>query len=245
MSKKGQNKPEWNDRFYETKDYKASKAELLQKKISLVSKNRKAAKEEWRRKQEALKKGKVPQEYKEYLGPKQKKYTAKSNFLHDRSLYDEYQNRFRADSGPRYVPMKKVNHKMMNREVQENEERFMKALQHDTEKQTKKPQGRQRPITSTHAGNPKKKQVIDYAEESDEEQDINQSIRTYDNYNNREYKFNKDLDDTSTNQSNIHNNQDEDIDDVIGLMNEPKRSETNIEANRKFTYQPKLAKPQK
>ena len=46
----------------------------------MVSKNRKAARDEWRKKQEALRKGQVPQEYKEYLGPKKKKYTSMAKF---------------------------------------------------------------------------------------------------------------------------------------------------------------------
>jgi hypothetical protein len=78
MSKKL--KPEWNDRFFETTDYKASKTMMLQKKISMVSKNRKIAKDEWRSKQEALKRGEVPKDYKEILGPKEKKFTAMSKF---------------------------------------------------------------------------------------------------------------------------------------------------------------------
>ena len=49
MSKNSNQKPEWNDRFYDTTDYKATKADMLEKKMSLMSKNRKAAREEWRK----------------------------------------------------------------------------------------------------------------------------------------------------------------------------------------------------
>ena len=72
MSRNAYNKPEWNDRFYDTKSYKATKTELLEKKISMRSKNSKIAREEWRQKQKALRKGVIPSEYKQYVGPKQK-----------------------------------------------------------------------------------------------------------------------------------------------------------------------------
>lgn len=187
-------------------------------KISLVSKNRKTAKEEWRQKQEALKRGQVPTEYKEWLGPKQKKFTSMSTFINDRSLYDEYQNRFRKDSVPKYQPMKKVNHEKMKREVEDREDKFLKVLNNEESRQSDKPNGRKRPITSTQPSKIKNRQIVDYAEESDEE--TTQTFKTYEDYSRKEYRFNKDLN-TSDNQEG---DQSGEIDDVIDFMNsEPKQ----------------------
>lgn len=160
---------------------------------------------------DALKKGQVPTEYKEWLGPKEKKYTAMSTFLNDRSLYDEYQNRFRVQEEEAYQPVKKTNHKKMKKEVEEREGRFLKVLQHDEQKPISKPQGRKRPITATAPNKIKNRQVVDYAEESDD--DTQQVFRTYQDYEEKERKFNKDLE-VSESQSNQ-----EELDDVIDLMN--------------------------
>lgn len=188
----------------------------------MVSKNRKIAKDEWRKKQEALKKGQVPTEYKEWLGPKEKKYTAMSKFINDRSLYDEYQNRFRADEST-YVPMKKVNHKKMKEDTENIEDRFLKVLQHDEQKPSVI-QGRQRPITATQPTKVKNKQVKDLAESSSD--DDSQVFKQFDKFSNKEYKFNKDLDVSHSQQS-----QDNDVDDVIDLMND-KILNQQIKANK-------------
>lgn len=230
MSKKTTKKPEWNDRFFETKDYKASKTEMLQKKISLVSKNRKLAKEEWRQKQDALKRGQVPTEYKEWLGPKQKKFTAMSTFINDRSLYDEYQNRFRKDSVPKYQPLKKINHEKMRKDVEENEDKFLRVLNIDESRQPEKPRGRNRPITSTQPSKKQSRQVIDYAEDSDEEEPT-QTFKTYEEYSKKEYKFNKDLNMSGSQKAD----QSGEMDEVIDCMNSDNIFKV-VEEQTKFDY---------
>lgn len=175
-------------------------------------------------KMEALKKGQAPAEYKEWLGPKQKKYTAMSTFLNDRSLYDEYQNRFRAAEEEPYKPIKKANHQKMRQEVEEREERFLKVLQHDDQKAKPKPSGRKRPITSTAPTKIKNRQVVDQAQESDE--DTQQVFRTFEEYEEKDRKFNKDLE-----VSDSQDNQQE-LDDVIDLMNNH-RQQPNKEKQQK------------
>lgn len=143
-----------------------------------------------------------------------------STFLNDRSLYDEYQNRFRKDSVPKYQPMKKVNHEKMKREVEDREDKFLKVLNNEESRQSDKPNGRKRPITSTQPSKIKNRQIVDYAEESDEE--TTQTFKTYEDYSRKEYRFNKDLN-TSDNQEG---DQSGEIDDVIDFMNSEPKQET-------------------
>jgi len=151
---------------------------------------------EWQKKQDALKKGQVPVEYQEYLGPKQKKFTSKSTFLNDKSLYDEYQNRQRYQEEPCYTQVKKVNHQKMSKELEEKEKKFLRVLEHDEQKQQKKPQvkpqERKRPITSTKPSKAIKKSVPGNFRENESENC--QVFRTYNDYDNKQYKFNSDLD---------------------------------------------------
>ena len=55
-----------------------------------MSKNKQAAREEWLKKQEALKQGKVPKEFKPYVEAEKKKPTAKESFIKDKGLAREY-----------------------------------------------------------------------------------------------------------------------------------------------------------
>jgi hypothetical protein len=94
----------------------------------------------------------------------------------------------------------------MQKDTQNKEKQFISALTHNESKP--KPQGRKRPITSTQPGKMKNKQVIDYSkDDSDNEIEV---TRTYEQYNQKEYKFNSDL--------NVNNDQQE-SDDVIDFMN--------------------------
>lgn len=165
-------------------------------------------------KQDALQKGHVPSEYKQYVGPKQKKFTSKSNFLKDKSLHDEYQNRYRGDTRPAYTQSnpKKVDKSRMKHEVESRTDAFMQALNSSESDKPNQPLGRKRPITTTGGMKPKK-QIIDYAQE--DEGNSNNSAK--------KYRFNKDLDvdgQVKTDQSEI-----DELDDVIGFMNNKKLSE--------------------
>jgi hypothetical protein len=93
--KKIENRPAWNEHFVETENtYKVSKADLMKKKVQMISKNRLKAKEEWRANQQALKSGKIPDQYKEFVGPKEKIFTAKQAFLENNSVAREYEGRY-------------------------------------------------------------------------------------------------------------------------------------------------------
>lgn len=78
----------------------------------------------------------------------------------------------------------------MQKDIQNKEKQFMSVLTHDETKP--KMQERKRPITSTQPGRIKNKQVIDYSK--DDSDNDEESMRTYDQFNQKEYKFNSDLD---------------------------------------------------
>ena len=64
-------------------------AELLQRKLNAKSKNQELAKQEVQVKLEALKQGKLPEEYKDIVFTK-KTYTAKQAFILDKDLEQSY-----------------------------------------------------------------------------------------------------------------------------------------------------------
>jgi hypothetical protein len=126
----------------------------------------------------------------------------------------------------------------MQKDTQIQEEQFISALTHNKTK----PQGRKRPITSTQPGKMKNKQVIDYSkDDSDNEVEV---TRTYDQYNQKDYKFNSDL--------RVHNDQQED-DDIIDFMNNKqttynqpvnKYSNWNQQRNIEAIHEPGISQPE-
>ena len=72
--------------------HKLSHAEVLQRKLNAKSKNEAAARMEYQMKLDRLKKGKVPEEYKD-ITEKSKKYTSKQAFIENKQLQKEYENR--------------------------------------------------------------------------------------------------------------------------------------------------------
>lgn len=106
----------------------------------------------------------------------------------------------------------------MQKDIQNKEKQFMSVLTHDDSKP--KVQSRKRPITSTQPGKMKNKQVIDYSKDDSEGEE--ESMRTYDQFNQKDYKFNSDLD---------INNSNEECDDVIDFMNN-KQTPNNPPANK-------------
>ena len=85
-------KPEWNNNLNEN-PHKLNRAEILQKKLNIKSKNELAAKEELQAKLEMLKQGKIPKEYKAITQKGTKKFNAKEAFIRDKELQREYENR--------------------------------------------------------------------------------------------------------------------------------------------------------
>lgn len=73
--------------------HKISRAELLQKKLNVKSKNEVAAKEELNAKYEQLKLGKIPKEYKPFASKGEKKFMANEAFIKNQDLKKQYENR--------------------------------------------------------------------------------------------------------------------------------------------------------
>lgn len=87
------NKPDWNSNLNEN-PHKASHAEVLQRKLNSMSKNRQLARDEWLQKQDQLKKGKIEGQYKEIIDLKKKKtFTSRAAFISDKTKAKEYENR--------------------------------------------------------------------------------------------------------------------------------------------------------
>lgn len=63
------------------------------------SKNAAGAREEYQRKLDKLKKGEVPEEYKEITEKGKKQYSSKQAFIENKHLEREYQNRSYAATG--------------------------------------------------------------------------------------------------------------------------------------------------
>jgi len=69
-------RPGWNDSIGDN-PHKLSHAEVLQRKLNSKSKNAAGAREEYQRKLDKLKKGEVPEEYKEITEKGKKQYSSK------------------------------------------------------------------------------------------------------------------------------------------------------------------------
>ena len=82
-------RPGWNDNLAEN-PHKLSHAEVLQRKLNSKSKNEAAARQEYQQKLKKLKKGEVPEEYKEITEKGRKTYTSKQAFIEDKNLEREY-----------------------------------------------------------------------------------------------------------------------------------------------------------
>ena len=85
-------RPGWNDSLADN-PHKLSHAEVLQRKLNAKSKNEAAARHEYQSKLDKLKKGEVPEEYKEITEQGRKQYTSKQAFIENKHLEREYQNR--------------------------------------------------------------------------------------------------------------------------------------------------------
>jgi hypothetical protein len=72
---------EWNDTISDLNKYKLSDQESQQRKAALVSKHREIAREEWLKKQDEIKQGKLPKEIQELIAPPKKKYTSNSAYI--------------------------------------------------------------------------------------------------------------------------------------------------------------------
>lgn len=172
-----------------------------------------------------MKKGQVPTEYKKYVGPKDKKYTSRSNFLKNRGLKEEYENRYQGE-GPAYVPLAKKNHlKKMKEKVDDLEGQFKQALDFSETDKRNLPLGRKRPITTTgkHTffllsqiiGGNTKKSVIKYS------------------------KTNNDID--VDDENDVNQSEMDDLDSVIGIMNTKLKSKpgSNNSSDKKYKFDPK------
>lgn len=73
-----QRRPRWDDTKNDLSQYRLSFAEQINRRASLVSKNKEKAREELSKKQEMLKQGKIPKEVKQVIAPPPKKFTANS-----------------------------------------------------------------------------------------------------------------------------------------------------------------------
>jgi hypothetical protein len=78
-------RPEWNASAGDDNPHKLSHAELIQRKINAKSKNQMKAREDYQKKLEQLRNGKLPSEYKE-ITHKEKKFTSKEAFIKNRGL---------------------------------------------------------------------------------------------------------------------------------------------------------------
>lgn len=68
----------WIDTITDMNQYKLTTEETQQRKAAYVSKHKEAAREEWLKKQEEIKQGKIPKEIQEIIAPPKKKYTSNS-----------------------------------------------------------------------------------------------------------------------------------------------------------------------
>ena len=85
-------RPGWNDSLADN-PHKLSHAEVLQRKLNSRSKNEAAARMDYQEKLEKLKKGRVPEEYKEITERGKKQYTSKQAFIENKGLQRQYENR--------------------------------------------------------------------------------------------------------------------------------------------------------
>ncbi|CAG9325674.1 unnamed protein product [Blepharisma stoltei] len=72
-------RPQWDDSLSDRAQHRLTYAEQLQRKASLVSKNKESARQEWQAQQEMLKNGKIPEKLKEIVAPPPKKYTSNAS----------------------------------------------------------------------------------------------------------------------------------------------------------------------
>ena len=72
-------RPQWDDSTADRTQYRLTYAEQLQRKASLVSKNKEQAREELSKRQELLKQGKIPEDIKKTISIPSKKSTPKSS----------------------------------------------------------------------------------------------------------------------------------------------------------------------
>jgi hypothetical protein len=73
-------RPQWDDSTADRTQYRLTYAEQLQRKASLVSKNKESAREELIKRQELLKQGKIPEEIKKTNSNPVKKARKTRNF---------------------------------------------------------------------------------------------------------------------------------------------------------------------
>jgi hypothetical protein len=112
----------------------------------------------------------------------------------------------------------------MDKDLEEREKRFLKVLEHDEQKPPKKPEGKQRPITSTQPSRAPKQKVVDYSKPDEE---VSQKFTTFEI---EDKAFNKDL-------KVEEETQDHDLNDVIKLMNS--NNENTEEQKKEFNFQSK------
>mmetsp|Transcript_28801 Transcript_28801/g.51259 ORF Transcript_28801/g.51259 Transcript_28801/m.51259 type:complete len:383 (+) Transcript_28801:289-1437(+) len=74
-------KAEWIDATCDRDKYRLSHAEVLQRKVAHVSKNREVARQEWQARQELIRQGKIPEDLKKVIAPPAKKFSSKSTAL--------------------------------------------------------------------------------------------------------------------------------------------------------------------
>ena len=119
----------------------------------------------------------------------------------------------------------------MKRDVEERENMFMEALTYSESEKPNQPLGRKRPI-STAIGKRPKKNIIDHAEESDEDQGAVQKYKLYTQRSEKGLKNNE--------NNNIDQNEMDELDDVIGIMNDKKvntKNKSNHSSGQKNKYQ--------
>lgn len=93
-----ESRPGWNDSLADN-PHKLSHAEVLQRKLNAKSKNEATARQEYQEKLDKLKKGQVPEEYKDITNKGKKTYTSKKAFIENKGLAREYENRSYAHDG--------------------------------------------------------------------------------------------------------------------------------------------------
>ena len=133
---------------------------------------------------------------------------------------------------PAYTQLKSTDYKIMNKEVEEKEERMTKILNHNESEKGSKYSKNERPITSVNPNRGLKKLIVDHAGDN---QERGYSIKTYNNFD-RKGNQNVDL------ETSCYNNQvdDQEADDVIGIMNSKNSKETVN--SQKFNFDSMLKK---
>jgi hypothetical protein len=74
-------KAQWVDSSSDPDRYRLSHAEVMQRKVALVSKNREVARQEWQARQQMIKEGRLPEDLRKVIAPPKKKYSAKSTAI--------------------------------------------------------------------------------------------------------------------------------------------------------------------